>query len=229
MNEQTTALRWTRPRDWLGLGAALVAVLVLVFLIAVAGRAGSGEPGGTGALGSAPPDASANPVTDSASAAVSTGDSAGGGDIRGEGGQGEVGQGDSGQTDGGQTDGGQTDGGQTDDGQPATPAPAGPEIEYFGVAQSPQCPGGTDNVPTEGQPVVLEWKVTGTDQVTLSIDGPGAYTTYPAEGSDTIAFPCAGEEGDIQQHTYLLTAQNPDGTSTGTLVVEATVHEQAQT
>ena len=215
MSEQsTTARRRPGPRAWLGLGAALAAVLVLLVLIAVACGARSDDPDRAG-VGSASTAGGASPV-----AADPDGDD-GGSDDGGSG----TGDDDS----GGQDDGGQGDGEPGDGDASATPAPAGPEIEYFRVAQEPQCPGGTDNFPTEGQPVVLEWRVTGTEQVTLSIDGPGVYNTYPAEGSDTINFPCAGAEGDTQQHTYLLTAQNADGTSTETLVVEATVHERSDT
>jgi len=106
------------------------------------------------------------------------------------------------------------------------PGPAGPVIEQFRVAQQPTCPGGTTQFPIEGQPVVLEWQVTGAAQVTLSVDGPGAYGSYPATGGETVSFGCAGSEGDRQQHTYLLTATADGVTVTGTLVVSAEVHER---
>jgi hypothetical protein len=68
--------------------------------------------------------------------------------------------------------------------------------------------------------------VTGTDEVSLSIDGPGVYATYPAEDSDTFTFACGGDEGDIEEHTYLLTAAAGGDTVTEELVVTAVVHER---
>lgn len=73
--------------------------------------------------------------------------------------------------------------------------------------------------------MTLAWQVAGAEEVTISIDGPGIYATYPADGGDTYAFGCAGEEGDIQEHTYLLTAEADGRTVTATLTVTATVHE----
>jgi hypothetical protein len=120
--------------------------------------------------------------------------------------------------------------GDSDDpgGQSAPSEPAGPRIETFRVAQEPQCPGGTTANPIDGQPVMLEWLVTGTDQVSISIDGAGVYATYPADGGDTYSFGCEGSEGDIQRHTYLLTAVVDGRTVTETLVVTATVHERTE-
>jgi hypothetical protein len=117
-------------------------------------------------------------------------------------------------------------GGASGGGQPADPS-AGPQIELFRVAQEPLCPRGTTQNPIEGRPVMLEWQVTGADQVTLSVDGPGAYGTYPAEGSETLSFGCSGGEGDRQRHTYQLTAVGNGQAVTGTLVVEAVAHEVA--
>lgn len=101
----------------------------------------------------------------------------------------------------------------------------GPQVEVFRVAQEPSCPGGTTQHPIDGTPVTLQWQVTGAEEVTLSIDGPGIYDTYPAESSATIGFPCSGQEGDTQEHTYLLTAVGDGVTRTAELVVAATVHE----
>lgn len=124
-------------------------------------------------------------------------------------------------------------------GSPADPTPAapggtappasGPRIEQFQVTGAPQCPGGTDLFPVEGQPVVLAWQVTGADQVTLSVDGPGAYGSYPATGGETLDFGCAGAEGDIQEHTYQLSATADGVTVTETLVVTAEVHQRTDT
>ena len=127
--------------------------------------------------------------------------------------------------------GGQPPGsGDSDDsgGQPTPSEPAGPRIETFRVAQEPMCPGGTTANPIDGRPVTLEWQVTGAEQVSISIDGPGVYGTYPADGGDTYDFGCEGSEGDIQRHTFLLTAVVDGRTVTETLVVTATVHERTE-
>jgi hypothetical protein len=127
---------------------------------------------------------------------------------------------------GGSGQGGSQDGpGEGSDGGDSGGERAGPTIETFRVVQEPRCPGGTSANPIEGTPVTLEWTVTGAGEVTLSIDGEGIYNTYPADSSDTISFPCGGEAGDTQEHTYLLTAIGDGVRRTATLVVTATVHE----
>jgi hypothetical protein len=50
--------------------------------------------------------------------------------------------------------------------------------------------------------------------VTISIDGPGIFSTYPANASASVPFACDGHS-----HTYLLTAKGPKGTATSTRVV----------
>jgi hypothetical protein len=205
--------RTPTARTWLGLGAGLFAVLVLLVLIVVAcagpdrPQAGAPDPTpsatGTGGLAAAPGDEDTN-------------------------------GGATGAEDGGAAGGDAPDTGT--EGQPAPPVnqggesqpePAGPAIEQFQVVQQPQCPGGTTEHTVEAQPVTLAWTVTGADgdQVSLSIDGPGVYQTYPADGGDVINFPCEGEEGDIQEHTYLLTAEGDGVTVTATLVVTAKVQQ----
>lgn len=52
--------------------------------------------------------------------------------------------------------------------------------------------------------ITLEWKVNGASQVTISIDGPGIYGTYPATSTEQFNFACSGNAGDTQTHTYLL-------------------------
>ncbi|MFC0526137.1 hypothetical protein [Phytohabitans kaempferiae] len=82
---------------------------------------------------------------------------------------------------------------------------SGPRIAWFRVKQKPQCPQGTTEYPVEGVPVIVEWKVTGADNVTISVDGPGVYGTFPAEGSQEFAFSCGGAApGETVRHTYLL-------------------------
>jgi len=112
---------------------------------------------------------------------------------------------------------------------PTTAAPAGPVIVYFRVATKPSCPSGTDQVQYQGQPVVLEWKVTGADRTTLSVDGPGVYNEYGTEDSATLAFPCTSDPGTFQTHTYTLSGIGPDGSRSRKLTVQARVNEIATT
>lgn len=102
-------------------------------------------------------------------------------------------------------------------------APAEPVIVHFRVASEPSCPSGTDQVRYEGEPVVLEWKVTGADRTTLAVDGPGRYAEYGVTGSTRVNFPCGGEPGSDQSHTYTLTAFDGDVTKSKTLTVTARV------
>lgn len=111
----------------------------------------------------------------------------------------------------------------------ASPAPAGPVVVHFRVATEPACPSGTDQVRYEGRPVVLEWKVTGADRTTLSVDGPGLYAEYGTTGSAKVNFPCGGEPGALQSHTYTLTAFDGDRTRSKTLTVTAKIQEIAAT
>ncbi|BCY08284.1 hypothetical protein [Actinoplanes sp. L3-i22] len=106
-----------------------------------------------------------------------------------------------------------------------TTAPAGPVISYYRVSGKPSCPSGTDQAKFPGEDVTLEWKVTGADTVTLSVDGPGIYAAYDAKDSATLSFPCSGDPGSYQSHKYLLTASGPNGTKTRTLTVKAKVNE----
>ncbi|GAA3600401.1 hypothetical protein GCM10022235_85420 [Kribbella ginsengisoli] len=77
----------------------------------------------------------------------------------------------------------------------------------FRVAGKPQCPSSGPAVSFPGEPVVLEWRVIGTDSVTISIDGPGRFASYPAKHRESLPFSCgATASGSVQRHTYLLTA-----------------------
>lgn len=101
----------------------------------------------------------------------------------------------------------------------------GPEIVYFRVQQQPSCPAGTNVNPIPGNPVVVEWKATNVDRVALSVDGPGIYAdSYAPTGSETLNFPCEGDEGDTQKHTYQLTVSNATGKQTRTITVSARVN-----
>ncbi|MER7008893.1 hypothetical protein ABT297_38430 [Dactylosporangium sp. NPDC000555] len=46
--------------------------------------------------------------------------------------------------------------------------------------------------------------MTGASKVTVSVDGPGIYGTYDANGELTLAFPC-DKSMKTTTHTYLLT------------------------
>ncbi|MFI0791835.1 hypothetical protein ACH4OY_03905 [Micromonospora rubida] len=138
-----------------------------------------------------------------------------------------------GSTGGGSTGGGSTGGGAKGGGTGSSGGQSGtkstsnaPTITYFRVADKPFCPAGTNINPIAGGPVLVEWKVTNVDSVALSIDGPGIYAdNYPSAGSEAFLFPCSGGEGDIQKHTYTLTARNSHGKQTKTIVVSAPVHD----
>ncbi|MEV4827224.1 hypothetical protein ACQP2H_00940 [Micromonospora sp. CA-248260] len=103
---------------------------------------------------------------------------------------------------------------------------SGPTISYFRVTDKPRCPAGTTVNPIAGGGVLMEWRVGNVTSVALSVDGPGIYRDdYPSAGSEEFTFPCSGREGDIQRHTYTLTARNAHGTQTKTIVVTAPVHD----
>ncbi|BCB86105.1 hypothetical protein Psuf_034180 [Phytohabitans suffuscus] len=109
------------------------------------------------------------------------------------------------------------------------PQDSGPRIHWFRITQKPQCPQGTSEYPVEGVPVVLEWKVTGVEQVTISVDGPGVYGTYPAEGSETFTFSCGGAaDGETVKHTYLLKTVGGEPVRSKQLTATATAHEITQ-
>lgn len=104
---------------------------------------------------------------------------------------------------------------------PTSKPPSGPHIVYFRIKTQPRCttsgPGGTfpGNGPT------LEWKVVGATQVTLSIDGPGLFDTYPAEGSEELPFGCDGPVGSTSKHTYFLTLVGVTPEVKGQVVAQA--------
>jgi hypothetical protein len=116
--------------------------------------------------------------------------------------------------------------------KPATTRPPqdeGPRIVYFRIKQKPQCPQGTSEFPREGTPVVVEWKVTGAREVTISVDGPGIYGTYPTEGSETFDFSCGGADpGQTVKHTYLLKTVGGGSTRSKQLTATAEAYEVAQ-
>jgi hypothetical protein len=109
------------------------------------------------------------------------------------------------------------------------PQDNGPRIAWFRIEHRPQCPQGTSEYPVEGVPVTLEWKVTGADKVTISVDGPGVYGTYSTEGSETFTFSCGGAaDGETVKHTYLLKTVGGGSTRSKQLTATATAHEITQ-
>jgi len=108
----------------------------------------------------------------------------------------------------------------------ARPSATGPVIVYFRVKQKPECPKGTNVAPIPAVDLVVEWQVTGVDKVTLSVDGPGIYNTYGAQGTETFSWSCGGQPGTTVSHTYLLRAVTPSGAEAKkTITASAKVNE----
>jgi hypothetical protein len=104
--------------------------------------------------------------------------------------------------------------------------PNGPGITYFRIKQAPSCPAGTNKAPIAGRDLTVEWSVAGAESVTLSVDGPGVFNSYGAQGVETFAFGCDGKPGDTAKHTYLLIAKDANGKTTQkTLTATAKVNE----
>jgi hypothetical protein len=126
---------------------------------------------------------------------------------------------------------GTTDGGATGNGGGSNTGGGsqdyGPRIVSFKISKQPSCPAGTNVAPIEGQPAEVSWKVTGTDKVTISVDGPGIYDTFPAEGTRSFPFGCEGAPGSTQKRTYLLKTVGGGAVKQKTLTATATVNEIA--
>ena len=59
------------------------------------------------------------------------------------------------------------------------------------------------------------WTTTNATKVTISIDGPGIYDEYPANGDTSLPFNCS------TSHTFLLTAYGTNGAkATRTITLE---------
>ena len=103
---------------------------------------------------------------------------------------------------------------------PSTSTPAAPVIAYFKIQQLPKCKGSSGQGPII--PLIVEWKVTGADTVTLSTDG--TTKSYPASGTETYVFGCAGAPGSSDSHTYTLTAVHDGTHATKSLTASAVVN-----
>ena len=80
--------------------------------------------------------------------------------------------------------------------RPGTPLPV---ITSFWTPDSIDCHNGMN------QTFSTNWTTTGATKVTISIDGPGIYKTYPANGSESLSFQCTSS------HSFLLTAYGQNG------------------
>jgi hypothetical protein len=100
-------------------------------------------------------------------------------------------------TDGGSTGGSSTDGGQS--GSSDTPSGPAPTITSFTTPENIDCHNG------DFQEFTASWSTTNAAKVTISIDGPGVYAEYPANGEASLPFSCS------TAHTFLLTAHSQDG------------------
>jgi hypothetical protein len=113
---------------------------------------------------------------------------------------------------GGASGGGQTGGGSSGGGQAGTPTPSTapaptttaptsppPVITGFTTPESIDCHNG------DFQEFTASWTTTNAVKVTISIDGPGVYDEYPANGSTSLPFSCSSS------HTFLLTAHGAAG------------------
>lgn len=93
-----------------------------------------------------------------------------------------------------------------------TPPKPTPQLVSFSIPSQVDC-----NNPANQTPYIpVSWTTKNATEVTLAIDGPGLYKSYPgANGSDTVPFACAGP------HTYTIVAKGPGGTTTKQVKVSA--------
>jgi hypothetical protein len=100
---------------------------------------------------------------------------------------------------------GQSSGGSGGGGQPTAPTPV---IDSFVTPESIDCHNG------DFQQFSASWTTTHASTVTISIDGPGIYAEYPADGETSLPFSCSSS------HSFLLTAHGDGGTATRTIVLD---------
>jgi len=97
---------------------------------------------------------------------------------------------------GGASDDGGSTGGGTGGGDASGPTPT---IDSFTTPEDIDCHNGSF------QEFTASWSTTDAVEVTISIDGPGIYDTYPADGEASLPFNCSSA------HTFLLTAVGEGG------------------
>jgi hypothetical protein len=100
---------------------------------------------------------------------------------------------------------GQPSGGGNGGGQPTAPTPV---IDSFVTPEDIDCHNG------DFQQFTASWTTTHASKVTISIDGPGIYAEYPADGETSLPFSCSSS------HSFLLTAHGDGGTATRTIVLD---------
>jgi hypothetical protein len=95
-----------------------------------------------------------------------------------------------------------------------TTTPSGPQITAYNATPNPAtCPNNSATVQ-----LTLTWTTTNALGVTVSIDGPGKYADYGANGSAQVPFNCSGT------HSYTLTANGSAGQTTSrTITVQPAV------
>lgn len=99
---------------------------------------------------------------------------------------------------GGQSSGGgqSNPGGSSGGGAPSAPAPV---IVSFNTPENIDCHNGNFQMFT------ASWSTSHATKVTISIDGPGVYDTYPANGETSLPFSCSSS------HSFKLTAHGANG------------------
>jgi hypothetical protein len=100
---------------------------------------------------------------------------------------------------------GQPSGGSSGGGQATAPMPV---IDSFVTPEDIDCHNG------DFQLFSASWTTTHASKVTISIDGPGIYAEYPADGETSLPFSCSSS------HSFLLTAHGDGGTATRTIVLD---------
>jgi hypothetical protein len=105
--------------------------------------------------------------------------------------------------------GSSTGDGQSSSGATSPPSGPAPAITSFVTPDNIDCHNGNS------QMFSASWTTTNAVKTTISIDGPGIYKTYPANGSDSLPFNCS------TSHSFLLTAYGQDGqTATKTITLQ---------
>lgn len=99
----------------------------------------------------------------------------------------------------GSTTGGGSGSASSGTGHSTTPSGPKPTIDSFTTPEDIDCHNGSF------QTFSASWTTTNATEVTISIDGPGVYATYPADGDTSLPFNCSSP------HTFLLTARGQDG------------------
>jgi hypothetical protein len=105
-----------------------------------------------------------------------------------------------------------------------TAPPTGPRIVYFRIKTKANCQSHGPSVDYPGS-VELEWEVAGgPTAVTISIDGPGVYSTYPIVHAEKYNFSCTETSNATTKHTYLLKTVGGGPVQQQTITAEAVFH-----